>query len=61
MHAMITGTGLDAKFWPYAFHAYMRIKNALPGRDNTPSSFERSHGTKPNFCNLCTFGCRVWV
>jgi hypothetical protein len=58
---MLSGAALDARFWPYAFHHYLRIKNALPGKANTPSSFEQSNGTKPDFSAFRTFGCRVWV
>jgi hypothetical protein len=61
LRTMLTGAGLDSRFWPYAFHNHLRIKNALPGKDNAPSPFERCHASKPNFRDFRTFGCCVWV
>jgi hypothetical protein len=58
---MLSGTALDSRFWPYAFHNHLRIKNALPGKDNALSPFERCYDSKPNFCDFRTFGCRVWI
>ena len=31
--AMLLGAGLPVKFWPYAFHHYLRIMNSTPSRD----------------------------
>jgi hypothetical protein len=38
LRTMLIGSNLDAHFWPYAFHAYLRIKNALPLKDDRHSS-----------------------
>jgi hypothetical protein len=62
LRALLTGANLDPRFWPYAFYYFLRIKNALPGKDDTPSSFEQLHaGLKADLTDLRTFGCRVWV
>ena len=61
LRTILTGADLDARFWPYAFQHYLRIKNALPGRDSGSSPTELLTGVKPNFKALRTFGCRVWV
>jgi hypothetical protein len=62
LRTLLNGANLDARFWPYAFHYFLHIKNALPGKDDSKSSFERLHdGLKPDLTGLCTFGCRVWV
>lgn len=37
LRAMLHGASLEIKFWPYAFHHYLRIKNAIPSKDQTTS------------------------
>jgi hypothetical protein len=62
LRTLLHGAHLDARFWPYAFFYFLRIKNALPGKDGSASSFEKLHdGLQPNLTGLRTFGCRVWV
>ena len=61
IRAMLLGAGLDAKFWPYAFHHYIRIKNALGSSRMSKSPTEIATGKKDNFSGFRTFGCRVWV
>ena len=39
VRSMLTGADLPVKFWPYAFHHYIRIKNAIPPRDKEDSPF----------------------
>jgi len=40
IRAMLHGAGLDIKFWPYAFHHYVRIKYGLPSKDQKKSPYE---------------------
>jgi hypothetical protein len=61
LRTMLIGANLDARFWPYAFHAYLRIKNALPFKDQSSSPDLLRTNVKPDFTALRTFGCRVWV
>jgi hypothetical protein len=62
LRTLLNGANLDARFWPYAYHYYLRIKNALPGKDGSLSSFSRLHNEqKADLTGLRTFGCRVWV
>ncbi|KAG7369542.1 reverse transcriptase RNA-dependent DNA polymerase [Nitzschia inconspicua] len=61
LRAMLLGAGLDPRFWPYAFHHFLRITNATPSRDQVKSPFEILHGEKEDFTGFRTFGCRVWV
>ena len=61
IRAMFTGAQLDTKFWPYAFHHWLRIDNSLPLRDQNMSPLEILTGKKDDFTNFRTFGCRVWV
>ena len=34
---MLHGANLDVKFWLYAFHHYLQIKNSLPSKDQSKS------------------------
>ncbi|KAG7374842.1 reverse transcriptase RNA-dependent DNA polymerase [Nitzschia inconspicua] len=61
LRAMLLGAGLDPRFWPYAFHHFLRITNATPSRDQVNSPFELLSGDKEDFTGFRTFGCRVWV
>jgi len=62
IRAMLYGASLEVKFWPYAFHHFLMIKNAaLPRRGETQSSYEKQHGVKSDLSKLRTFGCRIWV
>jgi hypothetical protein len=62
LRAMMLGASVDMQFWPYAFHHYLRIQNALRSRDQTRSPHEIVHSdAKEDFRALRTFGCRVWV
>ncbi|KAG7370163.1 reverse transcriptase RNA-dependent DNA polymerase [Nitzschia inconspicua] len=61
LRAMLLGAGLDPRFWPYAFHHFLRITNATPSRDQVKSPFELLSGNKEDFTGFRTFGCRVWV
>ncbi|KAG7360930.1 hypothetical protein IV203_036029 [Nitzschia inconspicua] len=55
------GAGLSPQFWPYAFAHFLRIKNAIPSRDQTVSPIEATTGKREDFAAFRTFGCRVWV
>ena len=60
--ALLTGANLEPHFWPYALYYFLRIKNAQPGKDDSPSYFKHFYvGLQADFTHLCTFGCRVWV
>ncbi|KAG7338408.1 reverse transcriptase RNA-dependent DNA polymerase [Nitzschia inconspicua] len=58
LRAMLLGAGLDPRFWPYAFHHFLRITNATPSRDQVKSPFELLRGDKENFTGFRTFGCQ---
>jgi hypothetical protein len=59
---LLLGSGLAIKFWPFALHFFLRIKNsALPRKGSTQSSHEVATGSQDDFSHLRTFGCRVWV
>jgi hypothetical protein len=62
LRALLTGANIDPRFWPHAFFSFLRIKNALPGKDDCASYFEHLHdGQKPDLAGSRAFGCRVWA
>ena len=61
IRAMLHGAGLSPTFWPYAFHHYLRIKNAIPSKDQDKSPLTLATGKVDDFSQFRTFGCRVWV
>ena len=61
IRAMLHGANLDIKFWPYATHHYLRIKNALPSRDQVASPLKLATNNFDDFSGFRTFGCRLWI
>jgi hypothetical protein len=61
IRSMLVGAKMDVPFWPYAFHHYLRIKNAIPSRDQQMSPLEMATGIKDDFSKFRTFGCRIWA
>jgi hypothetical protein len=61
IRALLSGANLDVRFWPFAFHHYLRIQNALASRGQSESPYMMAHGRKEDFSHFRTFGCRVWV
>lgn len=59
MRAMLSGAGLEPKFWPYAFHHTLRLHNLMPHAGSTKSPYEICSGRRPNLALLRTFGCHV--
>jgi hypothetical protein len=43
LRTLLNGANLDARFWPYAYHYYLRIKNYLPGKEGSLSAYSRIH------------------
>jgi hypothetical protein len=58
---MLAGAALPNKFWPYAFHHFLRIYNVTVHGDKKASPFELCSGRKPDFSLLRVFGCRVYA
>jgi hypothetical protein len=62
LRTLLNGSNLEPRFWPFAFCFFLRVKNALPGKDDGPSYHERLHdGLQADLADLRTFGCRVWA
>jgi hypothetical protein len=61
MRTMLSGASLDMKFWPYAFHHFLRIYNSTVHGDHDASPFELCSGSRPNLSLLRVFGCRVYA
>ena len=56
IQSMLHGAKCDVKFWPCAFHRYLRIKNAIPFKDETKSPLKLSLGKMDDFPGFRTFG-----
>ena len=59
LRSILDGAALPAKFWPYAFHHYIRLYNVVPHGDHSESPFTLCTGRAPDLRYLRTFGCRV--
>jgi transposase InsO family protein len=69
LRTALGGADLPPRFWPFAFHLFLRLYNYLPHdrgesvpielRSQTP--YEILTGKRPDLSQLRTFGCRVWV
>ena len=58
---MLAGARLPPKFWPCAFHHFLRLCNVTAHGDRDASPFELCTGSKPNLCLLRVWGCRVYA
>jgi hypothetical protein len=58
---MLAGAALAPKFWPYAFHHFLRIYNCTPHGSNSVSPYEICSQKKPDLSSLRVFGCRVFA
>jgi transposase InsO family protein len=69
LRTALGGAALPPRFWPFAFHMFLRLYNYLPHDrgDSVPSElrsktpYEVLTGKRPDLSHLRTFGCRVWV
>jgi len=63
IRALLLGANLPIKFWPHAFHFWLRIDNSMASQDQLVSASLNyiTTGKKDDLSVLCTFGCRVWV
>jgi len=61
IQAILLGTDLLIKFWPHAFHFWLRIDNSMASQDQLVSPKCITTSKKDDLSALRTFGCRVWV
>ena len=59
LRTMLHGADLDVKYWPYAFHHYVRTYNATPHGELRQSPYEIMTGRQPDLGYLRTFGCPI--
>ena len=57
----MSGAGLEARFWPFAFHHYLRVYNLVPHAKKLQSPYQICTGKLPDLSFLRVFGCRVYV
>ena len=61
IRTFLIGANLPIKFWPYAFHHSLRIRNSTPSRDQEIAPLKLAFDRVDDFTHFRTFGCRVWV
>ena len=59
--AILAGSRIDTKFWPFAFYHTLQLRNALPTQGQLESPLTKSTGITEDYTNLRTFGCQVWA
>ena len=57
IRALLLGANLPIKFWPCAFHFWLRIDNSLASQDQLVSPNYITLGKKDDMSALRTFGC----
>ena len=60
IRALLGGANLEPKFWPYAFHHFVRLYNVSVHGNRDKSCYELLTGKKPEVHKLRTFGCRIF-
>ena len=60
VRALLGGANLPPKFWPYAFHHFLRLYNVTNHGVKEKTPHEICTGQRPNLQHLKTFGCRVY-
>jgi len=61
IRTLLAGANLEPKFWPYAFHHYLRLYNVTPHHGRTKSPYEMCSGRLPDLSMMRTFGCHVTI
>ena len=61
IRACLIGVNLEPKFWPHAFHHFLRVKNSLNSSDKTQSPLQIAATKQDDFSGFRAFGCRVHV
>ena len=61
IRTMLAGADLAPKFWPYAFHHFLRLFNVTIHGSDTASPYEQMTCKLPDLSLLRVFGCRLYV
>ena len=61
LRSMLAGASLPSKFWPYAFHHYLRLYNVTVHGADQASPITICTGKKPDLSRLRVFGCRIYA
>jgi len=60
LRAMLSGAGLDPKFWPFAFRHFLYLYNLTPHGTRPQSPYSMRTGKIADISHLRVFGCRVF-
>jgi Integrase core domain. len=61
IRSLLHASGLDLKYWNFAFHHFIRLFNFFPHGQRDKSPFEMVYGYKPDLSLLRVFGCNVYI
>jgi hypothetical protein len=61
LRTILYSSGLDLKYWNFAFYHYLRLYNLVPHGDRAASPFEMIRGKQPDLSKLRIFGCNVYI
>jgi Reverse transcriptase (RNA-dependent DNA polymerase). len=61
LRSMLHASGLDLKYWNFAFYHFIRLFNFFPHGKRTKSPFELIRGHQPDLSLLRVFGCNVYI
>jgi hypothetical protein len=61
LRSILHSSGLEQKYWNFAFYHYLRIYNLVPHGNRSTSPFEMIRGHKPDLSRLRVFGCDVFI
>ena len=61
LRSILHASGLDLKYWNFAFYHFIRLFNFFPHGNRDKSPFELIRGYKPDLSLLRVFGCNVYI
>jgi hypothetical protein len=61
IRSILYSSGLEQKYWNFAFYHYLRLYNLVPHGNRSASPFELVKGRKPDISRLRVFGCDVFI
>jgi hypothetical protein len=61
LRTILYSSGLELKYWNFAFYHFIRLYNLVPHGDRTASPFELVRGRQPDLSKLRIFGSHVYI
>jgi hypothetical protein len=61
IRSILYSSGMEQKYWNFAFYHYLRLYKLVPHGDRLASPFELIRGQTPDISCLRVFGCEVFI